>query len=165
MLIFEKHSDNYGSGVERNIYHSFSLSVWDIQKKNTNLVKNSLIGKDNPWIHYLIVNKYILISYGSHLQIFDIEKMKLNDKEYMYDKFILNKKVPDSFLSNYYDNFFIVRDCYDRIMLYMVKDESIKPLKEFPFTFKKKFIKLIYLKINKFISYNFKDYFEVLYIN
>ena len=33
MLIFEKHSDNYGSGVERNIYHSFSLSVWDIQKK------------------------------------------------------------------------------------------------------------------------------------
>ena len=53
--------------------------------------------------------------------------MKLNDKEYMYDKFILNKKVPDSFLSNYYDNFFIVRDCYDMIMLYMVKDESIKP--------------------------------------
>ena len=91
--------------------------------------------------------------------------MKLNDKEYMYDKFILNKKVPDSFLSNYYDNFFIVRNCYNRIMIYMVKDESIKPLKEFPFTFKKKFIKLIYLKINKFISYNFKDYFEVLYIN
>ena len=77
------------------------------------------------------------------MQIFDIEKMKLNDIEYMHDKFILNKKMPDSFLCNYYDNFFIGKDSYYKIMIYMFKDESIKHLKEFPFTFEKKFIKLI----------------------
>ena len=45
MLIFEKLSKTYGSGQERNLYHSFALSVQDIQKgKDTNLVKNSLIG-------------------------------------------------------------------------------------------------------------------------
>ena len=148
--------------------HTYSINIYDIEtKKLTNLAKSE-VSKDNYYgytlISFLIKNGFLLIRYGCRIDIYDIknnmllvnndqENMVINEERFDCHYKILKDEMDIIFLCNYFNNLFIVKNTRDIPKIYMLQDNSIKYVKEFPYQLKE-LEGVIKLKNNNLIMYS-----------
>ena len=163
----------YFWGCSRNNLssHTYSISTYDIENKNLTKVAESKVSNKDYYgyvlISYLIKNGYLLIRYGKKIDIYDINNnMALvnHDQEEMVEKKdeyygfyeCLKDEMDIIFLCDYLDNLIITKNLEKKARIYMLKDNSLQYVKEFPYQLKD-LKEIIKLKNNSFIMYSDKE--------
>ena len=148
--------------------HTYLISIYDIKTKNiTKLAENKVTNKDYfgyILFSYLIKNGYLLIRYGNKIDIYDLNNNAAlinNDQETILDNKkifgknykILKEEMDIIFLCDYSDNLIITKNNKNKARIYMLKDNSLKYAKDFPYQLEglKEIIKLTN---NSYIMYS-----------
>ena len=160
----------YFWGCSRNNLssHTYSISTYDIENKNLTKVAESKVSNKDYYgyvlISYLIKNGYLLIRYGNKIDIYDLNNNAAlinNDQETILDNKkifgknykILKEEMDIIFLCDYSDNLIITKNNKNKARIYMLKDNSLKYAKDFPYQLEglKEIIKLTN---NSYIMYS-----------
>lgn len=171
ILLQRYHYFWWGCSRNNKSIHTYSISIYDLELKH--LLKKSENRADKRdyygyvLISYLVKNGFLLVRYGNRIDIYDIKNnMKLvnNDQEnmvkieeHLYGECkILKDEMNIVFLCDYLDNLFIAKNKNNEAKIYMIKDNSLKYVKDFPFQIKG-LDEIIKFKNNSFIMYSDKE--------
>ena len=161
----------WGCSHNNKSIYTYSISIYDLKTKNIENKANNKADKNSYYgyllISYLVKNGFLLVRYGNRIDIYDIKNnMKLvnNDQsdmvkieEHHYRKFrILKDEMDIIFLCDYLDNLFIAKNSKNEAKIYMLKDNTLKIVKDFPFQ-TKGLIEIIRLKNNALIMHSEKE--------
>ena len=156
ILLQKYHSPNTSLLDVDNSFYEYSISIYNIQnKKEKKITKIKVISSTSfmtsktSEISYLIKNNYLLVRYGYKLDIYNIkDNMKLiktekekivNEETYsMIGKIkrsykTLKDEMNVEFISDYFDDLFIVKDFKGNFKFYKFNNKKIQFYKDFPF--------------------------------
>ena len=177
LILFQKyHYSFYGCSRYHFSEDKHSISIYNIETKELiNLSKNfgikNCYGK-HEFISFMIKNEFLLIRYGNNIDIYDIKNNMLLKNHYYKNELCyiqgiyyfednkistdLNGEIDIIFLCDYFDNLFIAKNSKNKAKIFMLKDNSIKYIKNFPFELDDLY-EIIKLKNNKFLMYSFTN--------
>ena len=148
-----------------------SISIYNIETKELINLATNEGNKDYKGypeiINFMVKNGFLLVRYGDKIDIYDIKNNMLLKNHYYADK--VNKRYYDNykiskdlngeidivFLCDYFYNLLIARKPKDKAKIFMLKDNSLKYIKDFPFELDHLY-GIIKLKNNKFLMYSGK---------
>lgn len=154
----------------RNNYfsHKYLISIYDIDTKNITKLATNEVNKNNFYgytlISYLIKNGLLLIRYGNRIDIYDLnnnmtlvnhdqDTMVKTEDNYYGNYKILKNEMDIIFLCDYLDNYLITKTPGNEAKIYMLKDNSLHYIRDFPYQLKG-LNEIIKLKNNSLIMYS-----------
>ena len=157
-------------GCSRNNFssHTYSISTYNIETKQLNNLARNKVSKDDYYgyalISFLVKNGFLLIRYGNRIDIYDINNNMLlinHDQDTMvkieekyYEKYkILKDEMDIIFLCDYFDNLFIAKNVKNKPKIYMLQDNSLKYVRDFPYELNE-LKEIIKLKNNSLMMYS-----------
>ena len=160
-----------GSGYSQDTH---SISIYNIETKEfinlaTNEGNKNYEGKQEI-VSFMVKNGLLLVRYGDKIDIYDIKNNMLLKNHYYADK--VNKRYYDNykiskdlngeidivFLCDYFYNLLIARKPKDKAKIFMLKDNSLKYIKDFDFELNY-LHEIIKLKNNKFLMHSGRNLF------